>query len=255
MKSIKTYIVNLETSNVRRRYMEDLLHRYTFLDVEFIKAFDGRKLTPQDRRLVFDDTSCMKHIGRLLNGGEIGCTLSHRKCCQALLESNEPYALILEDDIAPVRDLKEMENYDWDKWLDTDKPTVLFLSGDYWYYKRKAIVPVFDAVGTYSYFINSEGAKLILSLGKPYNAADDWALYRRNGLKMKAVFPYMIDANVNMEVLSSEINQNEWGLNRKKMKSSEVIWSCYGSVVKKIMKRLGLFESKIRVINNVIVNE
>lgn len=255
MKSIKTYIVNLETSVVRRKYMEELLCPYTFLSVEFIKAFDGRELTFQERIAVFDDISCVKHIGRLLNGGEIGCTLSHRKCYQTLLDSNDPFALILEDDIAPQRNLQEINNHDWDKWLNTTSPTVLFLSGDFWYYKRKPIVSVFDAVGTYSYFINRAAAKLILSLGKPYNAADDWALYRRKGLKMKAVFPYMIDANINMEVLSSDINQYEWGLNRKNMSFGEVIWSCYNSLIKKVMKKSGHFEKKIRVINNVIVDD
>lgn len=255
MRGLKTYVINLESSYRRKQYMTDLLSPYPFLDVEFIKAIDGRQLSEQECVSSFDNEACMKHIGRLLNRGEIGCTLSHYACYKALLEGKEKYALILEDDIAPIRDLKEMENYDWDKWLDTDKPIVLFLSGDFWYYKRKSVVSVFDAVGAYAFFINRSAASLMLSLGVPYSVADAWYLYRRKGLKLKAVLPYMIDANLNMADLPSDVAQDIWGQDRKNMTIKNLLLTCCDSMVKKLLRSIGHFERKIRIINNVIVSD
>lgn len=255
MEKIKTYIINLETSFVRRKYMRKLLMPYSFLDIEFIKAIDGRKYNVQELALMFDDEACVKHIGRLLNRGEIGCALSHRICYKSLLQSTLEFALILEDDIAPIRNLDDILKYRLSNLLKTETPTILFLSGDFWYYKRKSVVSVFDAVGAYAYIINRAAAKLILSSGKPFCVADDWALYRRKGLKMKALLPYMIDANLNMNELSSDVKQDVWGINRSKMSLKDRFWLDYGVIVKKFLKVIGHFEAKVRVINNVIVNE
>lgn len=255
MEKIKTYIINLETSLVRKRYMEELLQPYSFLDVEFVKATDGRELSEQECAALFDSKTCLKHMGRLLNRGEIGCTLSHYICYQTLLDSSHKFALILEDDIAPIRDLKNMEHYDWNGCLDTEEPTVLFLSGDFWYYKQSAITSVFDAVGAYAFFINRAAAQLMLSLGRPYSVADAWYMYRRKGLRLKAVLPYIIDANINMAILSSNVAQDVWGQNRKNMTLKNVLLSYYDAIIKKALKSIGHFESKIRVINNVVVDD
>lgn len=255
MERIKAYIINLETSHTRKHYMSDLLQHYPFIDAEFVKAIDGRKLNEQECESLFDNAGCLRLIGRLLNRGEIGCTLSHHACYKALLNSTHKYALILEDDIAPIRNLEELGNYDWRKWLDTAKPAILFLSGDFWYYKKRAIASVFDAVGAYAFFINRAAAELILSLGKPYTVADAWYLYRRKGVDLKAVLPYMIDANINMTVLPSDVAQDVWGQNRKKMTFMNVLLACYDSIIRRLLKTFGHFESKIRVINNMIVDE
>ena len=51
---LKTYIINLEKSVVRRRYMQELLQGYEFLDIEFLKAIDGRLLSQEEREARFD---------------------------------------------------------------------------------------------------------------------------------------------------------------------------------------------------------
>lgn len=234
--------------------MQNLLSSYKFLDVEFLNAVDGRKLTEKERDSLFDMARCIKRYGRELSGGEIGCTLSHRKFYQELLNSDQNYALVFEDDIHPVRDLTILEQIDLKKLLDTPTPTVLYLSGDYWFYKQNApIVNVFSGLGTYAYMVNRAAAKKILSIDKPYNVADDWMLYKSLGLKFKAIYPYVIDANLDMEMLGSEVNQYSWGINRKKMSWNNILHSYRTGIIKRILKATGHFESKIKVRDGQIV--
>lgn len=254
MEKIKTYIINLEKSYIRKQYMERLLQPYSFLNTEFVKAINGHEMSAHELDEVFDNNSCMKHRGRYLNKGEIGCTLSHRKCYKKILDDEIPFALILEDDIAVLRNLNYLQELNISSVLDVERPIVLFLSGDYWFWKNREITNVYDAVGSYAYFINSSAAKLIMSIQKPYSVSDDWIMYKSLGVKLMAVKPYMIDANVNMELLGSDVLQDEWGISRRKMSKLNAFISYKDAVLKKIFKMFGHFESKIRVINNKIVS-
>lgn len=252
MNKIKTYIINLPTSYQRRNYITELLNRYPFIDSEIVEAVNGRELSCEERENAFDYANCMRHMGRHPNEGEVGCVLSHHKCYHQLLNSENDYALILEDDIAPVRDLNDLINYDIEKHLISEEPTVLFLSGDFWYFKNDDIVKAYDAVGAYAYIINRAAAWLILSVGKPRNVADDWRYHKHNGLKLRAIRPYMIDANVNMTMLPSDVKQDSWTINRRNMAISEALRSYTSGLTKRILKMIGHFESKIRIIDNMI---
>lgn len=249
-----TYIINLETSSTRREYMEHLFSPYSFFNINFISAVDGRKMVENEKEKLFDEELCVKRYGRILNAGEIGCTLSHRKCYEKLLLSSNEYALILEDDIAFIRDVTELQNINIEKKLKEDKPLIVLLSGDYWFFKKKKILSVFDAVGSYAYLINKKAASLILSIDKPYNVADDWILYKRLGVKLYALYPYFMDANINMEELSSDIKQDNWGIDRRLMGTKHIINSYITGAIKKGLKLFGHFEAKIRIINNKRVN-
>lgn len=252
MESIKTFVINLNSAKVRKEYMLNLLFPYSFLDVEFVEAIDGRKLTEEQRLVSFNDEKCLKLLGRQLNGGEIGCTLSHRKCYQKLLDSKLEYGLVLEDDISLIRDFNDIKRYDIDKYLRTDNPIILILSGDYWYWRKNKICSVYDCVGAYAYFINKSAAMRMLSI-KATSVADHWLFYKTLGIKIKAIMPYMIDANLNMDLLSSDVAQDEWGIHRKKMSFMNVIKGYQSGLIKSILKNCRHFESKIRVINNKIV--
>lgn len=249
---IKTYIINLETSVNRKEYMQALLAPYEFLDVQFIKAVDGRKLTAEQIDSQFDRERSYRRYGRELVPGEIGCCLSHRKCYESLLKSSSKYALVLEDDIAIIQDLRNINEVDIDCLLNVDKPRVLFLSGDYWRLGNGNIVPVFDANGAYAYIINRSAAKVILSI-KPSHVADDWRVYKRRKLRLYAMFPYCIDANVDMDKLPSDVAQTNWGGNKRKMGIMDITVSIYYGLIERILKKIGLFVSKIRIIDNRIV--
>lgn len=251
---LKTYIINLEKSTVRRQYMQDLLSKFEFLDLEFIKAIDGRSLSDEALHSRFDFKRSRALYGKTMNAGEIGCVLSHRKVYQELLDSEDPYALVLEDDISVVRDLNLLDLEAVDKIANSDRPRILLLSGDYSYFKRRTpVVRVYAANGAYAYIINREAAKRIFSVSAPSNLADDWKFYKRKGVKLFAVYPYMIDANTNMELLGSDVKQDIWSIDRSKMAVSEVIIQACTSFIERMFRVFNHYEYKIRIYNNEIV--
>ena len=247
---ILTYVINLLRATERKEYMASLLKPYDhLLDVRFIEGVDGKSLSAQQVDEAFDKELSFQRYGRKLNPGEIGCTLSHYKCYKSLLESQEEYALILEDDISILRDLNVLDEFT--SVLKSNKPIVLFLSGDYWYMNKGRLneqyskACVYDAVGTYAYFINKAACKKILQkIDIPSHVADHWSLYRRMGLSLKAIYPYMVDANiVNFE---SNIEQNFFGEVRKNMSFKFRMQAYWVSLNKKILLKMGHFVSKIR---------
>lgn len=242
---IPAYVINLKNSHIRREYMEKLLFSYPSIDVNFIEAVDGRIMSKDSLSEVFDFGSCIKRNGRIINPGEIGCVLSHRKCYREIIHSNKEYALILEDDITVVGDMNTAINQNTINFMQSSEPRILFLSGDYWYWRKKSITDVFFAVGSYAYFINRAAAEIVLEINKPYNVADDWDLYKKNGVRLYAVYPYVIDANI--QDLPSDINQEHWGILRKEMSFGNVIRSYIVGIVKRFLFHFGHFESKIRV--------
>lgn len=250
---IKTFIINLDTSTTRREYMQNLLSPYKFLDVQFIKAINGNTMHDDELNKVFDDKKSLQRYGRTLNKGEKGCALSHRICYETLIKSDNDYALIFEDDIAIIRDLNELGSLDLNSIL-SKKPTIMFLSGDFWYFKRtQPIINVYSAIGAYAYIINKAAAKLMLTRDKYFGVSDDWMLYKNLGIRYKAIIPYLIDANLNMDTLGSDVNQYSWGINRKKMSWSNILHSYRTGIIKRILKATGHFESKIKVRDGQIV--
>lgn len=246
---IKTYVINLERASERRNYILELLKLYSFLSVEVINAVEGNRLTKDEISYYFDEPLSYKRYGRNLNKGEIGCTLSHFKCYHSLLNSSEEFALILEDDITILRDLNTIQKIT--KEMSGEKPIILLLSGDYWYVREKEISndyyisDVYDAVGSYAYLINRCAAELILkNNNKASCAADNWSLYKSQGVFIKAIRPYLIDANI--EDFSSTINQQYFGENRRNMPLIYRFRAYWLAMIKKILVKQGKFVSKIR---------
>lgn len=245
MNPIKTYIVNLATSIARKKYMQELLGEYSFLEQEFVEAVDGRLFSQEERAKVFDDKTCYKRYGHDVKGGEVGCTLSHLKCYNKLAQSNEKFALIFEDDITIMRNLNTL---DWGKvaeFMSVDEPRIMFLSGDYWYWDKKPFTRVFSAVGSYAYLINHAAAeKIVNEILVPSNLADDWDVYKQLGVKLFAVHPYMVDANI--ADIPSEIEQEIFGNRKKNMALRYLLRTVYNGFIKRYLIFMNRFESKMR---------
>lgn len=241
---INTYIVNLPTSTVRKEYMQELLKTYQYINPIFIEAVDGRVFSTEERKRVFDDQTCYTRYGHGIKGGEVGCTLSHFKCYDKLVKSNDKFVLILEDDITIMRDLNVLDWASITEFMSVDEPRIMFLSGDYWYWDKKPITRVFSAVGSYAYFINRVAAQRIVKIKRPSNLADDWDVYKQMGVKLFAVRPYVIDANI--ADIPSEINQEIFGNRKTNMSLKYLIRTFYNGAVKRFLIHKGHFESKIR---------
>lgn len=246
---IYSYIVNLPADTARRKYMDGSLSGLSFLEYRFIEAVYGKSLQKDELEAQFNLQESYRRYGRSLTAGEIGCTLSHFKCYRTLLADDKPYVLILEDDVTISRDFSIAEQIA--SALPADEPWVLFLSADYWYTSLRklnndiSLAKVYDAVGTYAYMINRKGAELLLKKNiRPSCVADNWSLYRQQGLKLYSVKPYMIDANI--ESFVSTIRQSYFGEIRKNMPIGLRAKSYWLSLMKKILLKRGHFVSKIR---------
>lgn len=245
---METWIINLPKDTERRVYMQSLCKAHGITQYEFVDAVYGKSLSLQELSDCFDLELSFKRYGRKLNVGEIGCTLSHYQCYKRLCKSDDHVALILEDDITVLGDLAILQEIT--QFIDTPSPTIVFLSGDYWYTKKRnlnctSVVNVYDAVGSYAYLINKAAAKLILTKNqRPSCTADNWSLYRRQGVRLYAVYPYVIDANI--EEFASSILQSTFGEKRKNMPWSMRIPAYCLAFIKKILVKSGHFVSKIR---------
>ena len=83
--------------------MEDQFKYWEIENYTRVSAYDGRE----------DDLSHLLK-GRypdMMSGGEIGCTTSHLKALKMFLETNEPYCILMEDDVS--LDLVRFWNFTW----------------------------------------------------------------------------------------------------------------------------------------------
>ena len=91
------YCINLDGKPDRWKYMEDQFNYWEITNYKRISAYDGRE----------DDLSDILK-GRYpdrMTSGEVGCTTSHLKALKEFLETDEPCALIMEDDcdLGPIQ--------------------------------------------------------------------------------------------------------------------------------------------------------
>lgn len=99
MKSspIPIFVISLPDAQERRAKITALLNK-TGLSFTFVDAIDGRSfdMTTQP---AYDRQRRLRFFGRDMTGGELGCTLSHKKIYEMMVDQNIPEALIFEDDI------------------------------------------------------------------------------------------------------------------------------------------------------------
>lgn len=205
---MKTYIINLTKDKDRRKNMETILAPYKKLSVEYIEAVDGRSLSENELSRLFNQDKFSKTHINSATTLEIGCVSSHHKCYKKLLESNEKYALILEDDISkPDEDfsaiLAKIE-----VGLSNTKPRIILLSDWFWYTRsnpflgKHKIAKVYAGFLAHAYIINRAGAEL-LTRELPSYIADDWATIRRKGIEISAIIPHIIQQNWTKDFKSS----------------------------------------------------
>lgn len=110
------FLINLKDSKERLSRMQDILGRLD-IDFERIEAVNGKAMDPAkvlEIQYPLNDLYYRTRFTRLLSPGEVGCYLSHIACWKRLVNSNEQWALIMEDDII-VSSLagQYMKSCDW----------------------------------------------------------------------------------------------------------------------------------------------
>ena len=203
---MKTFVVNLERSVERKKAMDQLLSGFPQLDVEYISAVDGKALQSQEQEELFDSDRFARTTRKIVRPGEIGCTLSHQKCYQEILKRNIDVALILEDDIVIEDGFAECLSEVY-SLLDTENPTIVLLSGWYWFSQLKnvnnclCLANVTDAYLTHAYALNKAAAKLMIDK-RPWYVADSWKMFRNRGIQIWGIHPHVVDQDWSGEIMT-----------------------------------------------------
>lgn len=209
--SITTYVISLKNEIVRRdRIKESLLENN--VDFKFIDAVDLRGGGGINYNKSKKNNTA---ISRLMTIGEVGCALSHVHCYEKIIESNDEWTLILEDD-AIVSNLNddaitsissEIKKFDIDvvilgysKLKPEDERIYKLMEP----VKVKANCNGFSlgtpwknwTCGTVAYLINQRGAKKLLSYYQDNGictVADDWGYFEKEvGLKIFHIRPLLV---------------------------------------------------------------
>jgi len=188
---IPVFVINLKRSVERREHTTRQLNELG-ISFQIEEAFDGAELS--DKNISDNPDFGIFKCGwnsRYLRKEEIGCTLSHIKIYQKMINENIEMACILEDDNDYLKNFKDLLNpgilniVDWDliyfghhsgyltKEAQSRKKTQLipynFFIGE----------PIEVPHGSYAYIINQKAARKLVSCIYPIKVPFD--LYLGNG--------------------------------------------------------------------------
>ncbi len=102
-QTFQVFVISLDRAVERREYMRSLISDLGF-NATIISAVDGKNLGRSSAR--YNSERAQRIYGCEMNDNEIACYLSHLSIYSKMLEQRIDTALILEDDISCVRDLK-----------------------------------------------------------------------------------------------------------------------------------------------------
>jgi GR25 family glycosyltransferase involved in LPS biosynthesis len=195
--NVRYYCINLERREDRKELMQRQFSEQK-IDVEFVKAVDGKLLEPSDDlKELFRDNDF--HYRR----GVIGCALSHVNLWKRIIamDSSEPVC-IFEDDALLVQNYSAcLQNVLKKLPKDVD---VLFLS----YHRnhqnqqnQQQVITPFDSEnyigGTYNYIITTKGAKKMLEVVNTngiQNAIDVFMKKQSNTIKIYEVTTFLCES-------------------------------------------------------------
>lgn len=174
---MKHFLINLDRSPHRLREMRAIFDAMG-LSFQRVGAVDAEILSFEQR------TECCTNDA--LSAGTVCCFLSHRLCWQKLVESNEPYAAIFEDDIVfSTKAHSVLSDFSWlpesfdiirlETYLRRtaiEKQSIAEISG-YRLHRLKA-----DHVGTGGYIVSRECARRLLDKSRTFTVSVDHFLFR-----------------------------------------------------------------------------
>ncbi len=94
---IPIFVISLPEAKARQERISALLAS-AGLDFTFVDAIDGRGFDMKAHP-AYNRTKRLRYFGRDMTGAELGCTLSHKKIYEMIINQNIAEALIFEDDI------------------------------------------------------------------------------------------------------------------------------------------------------------
>jgi glycosyl transferase, family 25 len=104
LSNIPVFIISLDRAVERREYMKVLLSNIG-VEATFISAVDGRRLS-DEQRSAYNPELARRFYGCEMSASEIACYLSHYGIYKRIVDEGIETALIVEDDIDCVGDLR-----------------------------------------------------------------------------------------------------------------------------------------------------
>ncbi|KAA9370551.1 glycosyltransferase family 25 protein [Ochrobactrum quorumnocens] len=95
--SVPVYVINLARSQDRWDALRASANKFS-VDVHRVEAVEGKLLT-DDELVGFDDAGFRRRHGKIAMPAEIGCYFSHIRALAAIIAADEPFAVIVEDDV------------------------------------------------------------------------------------------------------------------------------------------------------------
>ena len=95
---MRAFLINLDRNPERLAFMRGQLDRLG-IPFERFPAVYGRELSPEARAKGFSRVRSFIASKKRLSDAEIGVAMSHVGCCRRMVEANDRYALVLEDDV------------------------------------------------------------------------------------------------------------------------------------------------------------
>lgn len=215
---ISTYVVNMEKDVSKKERMIEMLLNFPLLDVVFVKAVEGKKLSNEELKKCADIDEFKKRYSYQATLPALGCSLSHLEIYKKLCESTQP-SLILEDDATLVKNFTEKIKpiYNW--LSEQNTPVVVLLSPCFSYNRYKVpmfttgnsiVVNVKHGQMTSGYLINPAAARLLACKLQPVRyLADDWDVMKGWGLNLMGVVPNLTDCPTELgEIGLSQVNSD-----------------------------------------------
>lgn len=217
--SCPVYLINLPRDAQRLAVMRQQLDAMQ-LPFEWVQAVYGKDLTPAQRAALYDERANAARYHQVMTPGEIGCYASHLSVWQKLVESDAPFALVLEDDVELLPQLPAVlaavaalpPRWDMIKLVGRDKespwqrwPLPASAQGtDLIRYRRPPSL-------TGAYLVSREGAAKLLAAHRPFFRPIDVDLrhWWTSGLRLYGLAPYPIA--LGEESFVSSIGQRELG--------------------------------------------
>ena len=180
MLGVKIYYINLERCAERRALMTKYFCREALVRVPAIDGMDwsnggfdsrGKYLWDESHYDRFVKEGTVAGVGvksRHLSPMEVACNMSHIRALQTFLDTKDPWAIILEDDVMPTGRLDGKALCDlWEPHLDAD---FIYLCGPNHPGERLRLYPdgqVKQGRTLMAYAVSRHGAQLMLRAAYP----------------------------------------------------------------------------------------
>lgn len=199
--SIPIFVINLADSQIRWQNTQARFAEYG-LDVQRLNAVYGAHLNDTEIDALYSSSLNRHQYHRPLSLGEIGCFASHRKAWQAVIDSGNPFGIVVEDDISVSAHLPSVIealrtlSFDWDliklaPYQNRSRPIV------FRHFIAKALELVIHKkplTGCAGYAISQSGAAKLLASTQPFGRPVDSQLQHtwEHNIDIYALLPFAI---------------------------------------------------------------